>query len=228
MKRTPAGYPLQPNTTSKASDVQKKRSSTGDDAAAPILIFVIACLILAILILRSPDTVVLTADQISLMPCGGLESGPSNSIDIDRREHISRQVIDRLTSGGAAAEDRASLHARKLVPAFGRLPWRLPAERGGCQTSKPDGAWRAGLNSTTEYRCWVTDPRDRRNGFSRPAIDNPFSSSRCAAERCEIPAMLCGLRLRFYFAVRNRWLCGSSLLGNRSDPWVGFILRLRL
>jgi hypothetical protein len=24
MKRTPAGYPLQPNTTSKASDVQKK------------------------------------------------------------------------------------------------------------------------------------------------------------------------------------------------------------
>jgi hypothetical protein len=70
MKRTPAGYPLQPNTTSKASDVQK-RSSTGADAAAPILIFVIACLILAILILRSPDTVVLTADQISLMPLWG-------------------------------------------------------------------------------------------------------------------------------------------------------------
>ena len=77
MKRTPAGDPLQPNTTSKASDVQiksklrSKKASTGDDAAAPILIFVIACLILAILILRSPDTVVLTADQISLMPLWG-------------------------------------------------------------------------------------------------------------------------------------------------------------
>jgi hypothetical protein len=71
MKRTPAGDPLQPNTTSKASDVQKNWSSTGDDAAAPILIFVIACLILAILILRSPDSVALTADLISLMPLWG-------------------------------------------------------------------------------------------------------------------------------------------------------------
>ena len=71
MKRTPAGDPLQPNTTSKASDVQKNWSSTRDDAAAPILIFVIACLILAILILRSPDSVALTADLISLMPLWG-------------------------------------------------------------------------------------------------------------------------------------------------------------
>ena len=30
--------------------------------------------------------------------------------------------------------------------------------------------------------------------------------------------MLCGLRLRFYFAVRNRWLCGSSLLKSKGDP----------
>jgi hypothetical protein len=57
--------------TSKASDEEKSWSSTDDDAAAPILIFVIACLILAVLILRSPDTVVLTADQISLMPLWG-------------------------------------------------------------------------------------------------------------------------------------------------------------
>jgi hypothetical protein len=71
MKRTPAGHPLQPNATSKASDEQKSWSSTDDDAAAPILIFVIACLILAVLILRSPDTVVFTADQISLMPLWG-------------------------------------------------------------------------------------------------------------------------------------------------------------
>ena len=71
MKRTPAGHPLQPNTTSKASDDQKNWSSTDDDAAAPILILVIACLIFAILILRSPNTVMLTPDQISSMPLWG-------------------------------------------------------------------------------------------------------------------------------------------------------------
>ena len=49
------------------------------------------------------------------------------------------------------------MNARKLVPAFGRSPWRHPAERAACQTSKPDGASRVGLNSTTEYRSWATD-----------------------------------------------------------------------
>jgi hypothetical protein len=71
MKRTPVGRPPQLNATSKASNDQKDRSSTDDGAATPMLIFVIACLILAILILRSPDTVMLTADQMSLMPLWG-------------------------------------------------------------------------------------------------------------------------------------------------------------
>jgi hypothetical protein len=71
MKRTPVGRSPQPNATYKASNDQKDRSSTDDGAATPMLIFVIACLILAILILRSPDTVMLTADQMSLMPLWG-------------------------------------------------------------------------------------------------------------------------------------------------------------
>lgn len=59
--------PPQPNTSSKTFDDQKDWSSTDGDTATPILIFVVACLTLAVLLLRSPDTVVLTADQISLM-----------------------------------------------------------------------------------------------------------------------------------------------------------------
>jgi hypothetical protein len=95
------------------------------------------------------------------------------------------------------------LHARKLVPAFGRLPWRHPAERGACQTSKPDGAWRVGLNSTTEYRCWVTDAETAATALVGQRSTILFLVTVVQAERCEIPAMLCGLRLRFYFAVRN-------------------------
>ena len=39
------GWVSPTEASSEASDVQKNWSSTGDDAAAPILIFVIACLI---------------------------------------------------------------------------------------------------------------------------------------------------------------------------------------
>jgi hypothetical protein len=71
MKHNPAGHPFQPNTKSKATDDQKGWSSEDDDAAAPVLIFVIACLIVAILILRSPDIAVLTPDEVALMPLWG-------------------------------------------------------------------------------------------------------------------------------------------------------------
>ena len=62
------GIAISCEITPKTSDDQKDLANREDDAAAPILIFVIACLILAILILRSPETVVLSAEQISLMP----------------------------------------------------------------------------------------------------------------------------------------------------------------
>jgi hypothetical protein len=71
MKRPPSGRPFQLTTTSKVSNDQKEGANAQDDAAAPILIFVIACLILAILILRSPDAAVLTPGQIALMPLWG-------------------------------------------------------------------------------------------------------------------------------------------------------------
>ena len=71
MTHLPPGRPPQLKTTSKASDDQKEWPRTADDTGAPILIFIIACLILAILILRSPDIVVLTADQMSMMPLWG-------------------------------------------------------------------------------------------------------------------------------------------------------------
>jgi hypothetical protein len=71
MTHIPAGRLPQLTTTSKASDDQKQWLATTGDAGAPVLLFVIACLILAILILRSPETVVLTADQISMMPLWG-------------------------------------------------------------------------------------------------------------------------------------------------------------
>jgi hypothetical protein len=71
MMHLPAGRPPQLKTTSKASDDQKEWSRTTGDKSAPILVFIIACSILAILILRSPDTSVLTADQISMMPLWG-------------------------------------------------------------------------------------------------------------------------------------------------------------
>jgi hypothetical protein len=71
MKRRRSGRPFRLNTTSKASNDQEEGTSAQDDATAPILIFVIACLILAILILRSPDAAVLTPSQIALMPLWG-------------------------------------------------------------------------------------------------------------------------------------------------------------
>jgi hypothetical protein len=71
MTHLPAGRPPRLKTTSKTSDDQKQWSRTTDDTSAPILIFIIACLILAILILRSPDAIMLTADQISMMPIWG-------------------------------------------------------------------------------------------------------------------------------------------------------------
>jgi hypothetical protein len=71
MTHFPAGRPPRLKTTSKASDDQKESSRATDDTTAPILIFIIACLILAILILRSPDAIMLTADQISMMPIWG-------------------------------------------------------------------------------------------------------------------------------------------------------------
>jgi hypothetical protein len=69
MTQLPPGPRLK--ATSKVFDDRKEWSRTTDNTGAPILIFIIACLILAILILRSPDTAVLTADQISMMPLWG-------------------------------------------------------------------------------------------------------------------------------------------------------------
>jgi hypothetical protein len=43
-------------------------SSQKGDATSPILILVIACLVLAILILCSPETAQLTPEQINLLP----------------------------------------------------------------------------------------------------------------------------------------------------------------
>jgi hypothetical protein len=71
MKRTSAERPHQFDATSKALDERKNWSSAGDDAASPILVLVVACLIFAIIVLCTPNSVALTADQISLMPGWG-------------------------------------------------------------------------------------------------------------------------------------------------------------
>jgi hypothetical protein len=71
VKRPPSGRPFQLNTTSKPSNDIKEGATAQGDAAAPILIFVIACLILAILILRSSDAAALTPGEMALMPLWG-------------------------------------------------------------------------------------------------------------------------------------------------------------
>jgi len=70
MKRT-AGRPNELHTPAKASDSRKDWSSADQDAATPILVLIIACLIFAILVLYTPDTAVPTADQTLLMPGSG-------------------------------------------------------------------------------------------------------------------------------------------------------------
>jgi len=71
MKRTSAGRPNEFDARAKASDNRKDWSSANEDAATPILVLIIACLIFAILVLYTPDTVVPTADQTLLMPGWG-------------------------------------------------------------------------------------------------------------------------------------------------------------
>jgi len=71
MKRTSAERPHHLDTTAKALAERKNLSSGDDDAATPILVLVVACLIFAIIVQSTPNSVVLTADQISLMPAWG-------------------------------------------------------------------------------------------------------------------------------------------------------------
>ena len=71
MKRTSAARPHELDTPAKASDDRKGWSSVDDDAATPILVLIIACLIFAILVLYTPDIAVPTADQTLLMPAWG-------------------------------------------------------------------------------------------------------------------------------------------------------------
>ena len=71
MKRTSAGRPDEFDTPSKTSENREDWSSADEGVASPILVLIIACLIFALLVLRTPDTVVLAADQILLMPGWG-------------------------------------------------------------------------------------------------------------------------------------------------------------
>jgi hypothetical protein len=71
MKRTSAERPRRFDTTSKTLDQRKNWSSADDDGTNPILVLVVACLIFAIIVLCTPNSVVLTTDQISLMPGWG-------------------------------------------------------------------------------------------------------------------------------------------------------------
>jgi hypothetical protein len=71
MKRTSAKRPHQFDTTSKALEERTNWSSADDVGTTPILVLVVACLIFAIIVLCTPNSVALTADQISLMPGWG-------------------------------------------------------------------------------------------------------------------------------------------------------------
>lgn len=71
MKRTSAERPDHLDTTAKVFAERKNWSSADDDAATAVLVLVVACLIFAIIVLCTPNSVVLTADQISLMPGWG-------------------------------------------------------------------------------------------------------------------------------------------------------------
>jgi hypothetical protein len=71
MKRTSAGRPNDLDTTAKAVDGRQESSGTDEDAATLILVLIAACLAFAILVMSAPDTAVLTADQVLLMPGWG-------------------------------------------------------------------------------------------------------------------------------------------------------------
>jgi len=71
MKRTSTERPDQHDTTAKAFAERKNWSSADDDAATPILVLAVASLIFAIIVLCTPSSAVLTADQISLIPAWG-------------------------------------------------------------------------------------------------------------------------------------------------------------
>jgi hypothetical protein len=71
MKRTPAGPPHEFGPPSNASAKRKDWSSADEDAATPMLVLIIACLVFAILALRTPDNVVLTVEQTPAMPIWG-------------------------------------------------------------------------------------------------------------------------------------------------------------
>ncbi len=71
MKRTSAERPRDLDARARASHDRKVRSSADEDAAAPILVLIIACLIFALLVLCTPATVALTPEQILSMPVLG-------------------------------------------------------------------------------------------------------------------------------------------------------------
>jgi hypothetical protein len=65
-----AGRPHELDKTSKA-DNRKNWSSADGDIITSIQLLIIACLICAILVMNTPETVLLTAEQISQMPVWG-------------------------------------------------------------------------------------------------------------------------------------------------------------
>ncbi len=71
MKRSSAERPRDLDTRARASHDRTAWSSVDEDAATPILVLIIACLIFALLVLCTPNAVGLTAEQIVLMPGWG-------------------------------------------------------------------------------------------------------------------------------------------------------------